>query len=106
VELRAGVALAAEARRLLARLRLVVGEHVGRVKPLGVVVQQTALLVQAVRAETVLVARLLHLPLLTAVVHRRAQVVGSVREGAVRAVLDAVAAVVGVVDAHPGLVIS
>ena len=48
MELGAGVALPAQPRRLLARLRLVVGQHVSRVEPLGVVVEEAALLVQAV----------------------------------------------------------
>ena len=51
MELGAGVALPAQPRRLLARLRLVVGQHVGRVEPLGVVVEEAALLVQAVEAD-------------------------------------------------------
>ena len=38
VELRTGVALSAQSRWFLARLRLVVGQDVGRVQPLGVVV--------------------------------------------------------------------
>ena len=51
VELRAGVSLAAEPRGLLAGLRLVVGEHVGGVQPLGVVVDEGALLVEAVETD-------------------------------------------------------
>ena len=51
VELGAGVALPAQPRRLLAGLCLVVGQHVGRVQPLGVVVEEAALLVEAVEAD-------------------------------------------------------
>ena len=51
MELRAGVSLAAEPRGLLAGLRLVVGEHVGGVQPLGVVVDEGALLVEAVEPD-------------------------------------------------------
>jgi len=42
--------LSAKSRGLLAGLRLVVGQHVGGLQPLGVVVQQRTLLVEAVRA--------------------------------------------------------
>ena len=62
VELRTGVALSAQSRWFLARLRLVVGEHVGRVQPLGVVVQQASLLVQAVWTKPILITRLVHFP--------------------------------------------
>jgi len=61
VVLGAGVALAAQTRRFLARLRLVVGQDVARVLPLGVVVQQAALLVERVRRQQVAIAVLLGL---------------------------------------------
>ena len=89
VELRTGVALSAQSRWFLARLRLVVGQDVGRVQPLGVVVQQRPLLVEAVGAELVLAA-VHQLARLAAVVHRRPEIVGAVSEGAVGAVLHAV----------------
>ena len=62
VELGTSVALPTQPGRLLARLRLVVGEHVGRVQPLGVVVQQASLLVQAVWTKPILITRLVHFP--------------------------------------------
>ena len=105
VELWAGVSLPAEPRRLLAGLRLVVGEDVGGVEPLGVVVEEAALLVEAVEADDRVDLAALDGLQLADVVDGRAEVVGAVREGAVRPVLDAVAAVVGVVDAHARLVI-
>ena len=96
----------AEPRWFLARFCFVIGQDICSVQPLGVIVEEAALLVQAVGAEPVLGPRLQHLALLPAVVHRGPQVVGAVGEGAVGAVLDAVAAVVGVVDAHAGLVVA
>ena len=105
VELRAGVALPAQPRRLLARLRtvgsqywavwrgwpaaylgFVVCQNVGGVQPLGVVIQQRPLLVQAVGPELVLPA-IQHLPLFPTVVHRGAQVGPAVGERAMRPVL-------------------
>ena len=104
VILGAGVALSAQPRGLLARLCFVVGQHVGGVEPLGVVVEEAALLVEAVGAHPLPLA--IHEGrLLPAVVHRGPEIVGAVGEGAVRPVLDAVAPVVRVVDAHPRLVI-
>lgn len=48
VKLRARVSLPAQTGRLLARLRLVVGQDVRRVQPFGVVVQETPFFVEAV----------------------------------------------------------
>ena len=48
VKLGTSVALSAEPRRLLARLRLVVGQHVGGLQPLGIVVEKRPLFVEAV----------------------------------------------------------
>merc|ERR1719382_153083 len=105
VELGTSIALPTQPGRLLARLRLVVGEHVGRVQPLGVVVQQASLLVQAVWTKPILITRLVHFPCFPAIVHGRSEVVCPMGESAMGSVLDTVAAVVCVVDAHPGLVI-
>ena len=54
--LRTGVSLAAQPGRLLAGLSFVVGQHVRGVLPLGVVVEEVALLVQRVWSHSVLVA--------------------------------------------------
>ena len=48
MELGASVSLPAEPRRLLAGLRLVVGQHVGGLQPLWVIVEKGPLLVEAV----------------------------------------------------------
>ena len=81
--------LPAQTRRVLAGLSFVVCEDVCGVQPLGVVVQQRPLLVEAVGAELVLAA-VHQLARLAAVVHRRPEIVGAVSEGAVGAVLHAV----------------
>ena len=98
------IALSAQTRRLLARLSFVVCQDVGGVEPLGVVVEEAALLVQAVGAHPLALA--VHQSrLLPAVIDRGPEIIGAVGEGAVRPVLDAVAPVVSVVDTHPRLVI-
>ena len=86
VELRAGVSLSAQSRWFLARLSFVVRQDVRRVQPLGVVIEQRPLLVQAVGPELVLPA-IQHLPLFPPVVHRGAQVGPAVGERAMRPVL-------------------
>ena len=104
VVLGTGVALSTEPWRLLARLSFVVGQDVGRVQPLGVVVEEAALLVEAVGAHPLPLA-VHQRRLLPGVVHRGPQIIGAVGERAVGPVLDAVAPVVRVVDTHPRLVI-
>ena len=89
VELRTGVALSAQSRWFLARLRLVVGQDVGRVQPLGVVVQQRPLPVETVGSQLVIVA-VHHLPLLPAVVHWWSEIIGTVCECTMRAIFNAV----------------
>lgn len=109
VILRTGVALPAEPRRSLARLGLVVAQHVIRVLPFRVLVHQVALLVEYVRPVRrgirIRVRILQRLDLLD-VVHGRAQVVIAVREGAMRAILHAKATGVRVVHAHARLVVA
>ena len=104
VILRTGVALSAETWWLLARLSFVVGQDVGGVEPLGVVVEEAALLVQAVGAHPLALA-VHQRRLLPGVIDRGPEIIGAVGKGAVRPVLDAVAPVVGVMDTHPRLVI-
>lgn len=106
--LRTGVSLAAEARRALARLRLVVGQHVVGILPLGVLVHQVALLVQGVQRVGAVQSDLgiLQGLQLFDVVNRWALVLHAMGEGAVQSVLDAVAPTVGVVDAHACLVVA
>lgn len=107
--LRAGVALPAEPRRSLARLGLVVAQHVVRVLPLWVLVHQVTLLVEDVRPVRrgirIRVRILQRLDLLD-VVHGRAQVVIAVRERAMRPILHAKPTGVGVVHAHARLVVA
>lgn len=107
--LRTRIALAAQARRTLARLRLVVGQHIVGVRPLGILAQQIALLVERVgrvqRIQAVRVDRLRRFHLFD-VEHWRPLVVEAVRERTVVAVLDAVAACVGVVHAHARFVVA
>ena len=89
VELRTGVALSAQSRWFLAGLSFVVGQDVGRVQPLGVVVQQRPLLVETVGSQLVVLA-VHHLPLLPAVVHWWSEIIGTVRECTMRAIFNAV----------------
>ena len=89
VELRTGVALSAQSRWFLAGLSFVVGQHVGGVQPLGVVIEQGPLLVQTVGSQLVIVA-VHHLPLLPAVVDRWSEIIGTVRECTMRAIFNAV----------------
>ena len=89
VELRTGVALSAQSRWFLARLSFVVGQDERRVQPLGVVIEQRPLLVQAVGPELVIVA-VNHLPLLPAVVHWWSEIIGTVCECTMRAIFNAV----------------
>ena len=104
VILRTGVALSTESWGLLARLSFVVGQNISCVQPLGVVVEEAALLVQTVGAHPLPLA--VHEGrLLPGVIDRGPEIIGAVGEGAVGPVLDAVSPVVSVMDAHPGLVI-
>ena len=104
VILRTSVALSTESWGLLARLSFVVGQNISRIQPLGVVVEEAALLVQTVGAHPLPLA--VHEGrLLPAVIHRGPEIIGAVGEGAVGPVLDAVPPVVRVVDTHPRLVI-
>ena len=105
MKLGAGIPLTTQPWWLFAWFGLVIGQNVGRIQPLGVVVEEAALLVEAVEADDRVDLAALDGLQLADVVDGRAEVVGAVREGAVRPVLDAVAAVVGVVDAHARLVI-
>lgn len=105
VKLRAGIALPAQPGWFLAGFRLVVGQNVGGVQPLGVVVQETPFFVEAVRTRQVIGVTVLNGLQLPDIVNGRSQIICAVRERAMGAVLDAEAAVVGVVDAHPRLVI-
>ena len=122
VELRTGVSLSAQSRWFLARLSFVVRQDVRRVQPLGVVIEQRPLLVQAVGPELVIVA-VNHLPLLPAVVHWWSEIICTVCECTMGAIFDAVTSaiivriiwcspsllcspVVCVVDTHASLVIS
>ena len=89
VELRTGVALSAQSRWFLARLSFVVRQDVRRVQPLGVVIEQRPLLVQAVGPELVIVA-VNHLPLLPAVVHWWSEIICTVCECTMGAIFDAV----------------
>ena len=89
VELRTGVALSAQSRWFLAGLSFVVGQDVGRVQPLGVVIEQRPLPVQTVGSQLVVVA-VHHLPLLPAVVHRWSEIIGTVCECTMRAIFNAV----------------
>ena len=64
VELGTSVALATQPGGLLAGFCLVVGQHVGGVQPLGVVVQERPLLVQAIWSHPVILASIQHFFLL------------------------------------------
>ena len=64
VELGTGVPLATQPGGLLAGLGLVVRQDVGGVQPLGVVVQERALLVQAIWSHSIILPRLQHFFLL------------------------------------------
>ena len=88
VELRAGVSLSAQSRWFLARLSFVVCQHVRRVQPLRIIIEQGALLVQAVGAHPVIVA-VHHLPLFSAVVHWWSEIICSVGECTMWAIFDA-----------------
>lgn len=107
--LRTGVALPTEPRRSLARLGLVVAQHVVRVLPFRVLVHQVALLVEYVRPirrGIRIGVRILQRLNLLNVVHGWAQVVIAVCEGAMRAILHAKSTSVGVVHAHARLVVA
>lgn len=109
VILRTGIALPAEPRWSLARLGLVVAQHVIRVLPLRVLVHEVTLLVEYVRPVRRGVrvrVRILQCLNLLDVVHGRAQVVIAVRESAMRAILHAKSTCVGVMDAHACLVVA
>ena len=102
--LRTGVALSAQTWRFLARFSFVICQDIGGVQPLGVVIEEAALLVQAVGTHSLPLA--VHEGrLLPAVIDRGPEIIGAVSEGAVRPVLDAVSPVVCVMDTHPCLVI-
>ena len=104
VILRTSVALSTESWGLLARLSFVVCQNIRCIQPLGVVVEEAALLVEAVGAHPLPLA--VHEGrLLPAVIHRGPEIIGAVGEGAVGPVLDAVSPVVRVVNTHPCLVI-
>lgn len=107
--LRTGVALSTEPRRSLARLGLVVAQHVVRVLPLRVLIHQVTLFVKYVRSVRrgvwIRIRILQRLDLLN-VVHGRAQIVIAVCKGAMRAILHAKSTGVGVVHAHARLVVA
>ena len=102
--LRTGVALSAQTWRLLARFSFVICQDIGGVQPLGVVIEEAALLVQAVGAHPLPLA-VHESRLLPAVIDRGPEIIGAVSEGAVCPILDAVSPVVSVMDTHPRLVI-
>ena len=89
VELRTGVALSAQSRWFLARLSFVVRQHEGRVQPLGVVIEQGPLLVEAVGPELVVMA-VNHLALFPAVVDWLSEIICTVSECTMWAIFDAV----------------
>ena len=89
VELRTGVALSAQSRGFLAGLSFVVGQDVGRVQPLGVVIEQGPLLVQTVGSQLVIVT-VHHLSLLPGVIHWWSEIIGTVCECTMRAIFNAV----------------
>jgi len=102
------VSLAAQARWSLARLCLVVGQHVVGVLPLGILVHQIAFLVQGIQSISAIQGALCILQGLQLfyIIDRWALVLHSVGKGAVKSVLDAVPAAVGVVDAHACLIVA
>ena len=103
----ASVSLSTKPWRLFTRLCLVVCQDVGGVLPLGVVVDQVPLLVEAVWSgeATEVSLAVLDGRDLPDVVDGRPEVTGPVGEGAVEAVLDAETLVVSVVDTHTRLVV-
>ena len=81
----------AEPRWFLALFCFIVGQNIGCVKPLGVIVEQGALFVQAVGPQLVRVPSVHHLPLLPAVIYWWSEIIGAMGKSAVGSVLHTVA---------------
>ena len=99
--------LATETRWSFAHFGLVVGEHKGDVLPTRILTQRISfLVVELVSVCDALVLSIGSLRLFPHVEHWKTQIVRTVRKGAVRSIFDAVATIVGVIDAHAGLVVA
>ena len=75
----------------LALFCFIVGQNIGRVKPLGIIVEQGALFVQTVWPQLVCVPAVHHLPLFPAVIYWWSEIIGAVSKSAVGSVLHTVA---------------
>lgn len=103
------VTLPTEPRRSLTRLGLVVAQHIVRVLPLWILVHQVAFLIEDVRPVRrgvwIRVWIFQRLDLLD-VVHGRTQIMITVREGAMWAILHTKSTCVGVMNAHACFIVA